>query len=98
MLTIERVLFPTDFSDGSKRAFPQAAILADWHDAELHILNVTGRHRHDYRETKENVPIAINTLTEWLQRPSGSVTETNWTELCRQDDTEALFERMSNPS
>ncbi len=81
MLTIDRVLFPTDFSGGSKRAFPQAAFLADWHDADLHILNVTGRHRHDYRETKENFPIAIDTLTEWLQRPSASVTGTNWTDL-----------------
>jgi nucleotide-binding universal stress UspA family protein len=81
MLTIDRVLFPTDFSDGSKRAFPQAAFLADWHDADLHILNVTGRHRHNYKETKENFPIAIDTLTDWLRRPAASVTGTNWPDL-----------------
>ena len=81
MLTIRRVLFPTDFSDGSKRAFPQAAFLADWHDAELHILNVTGRHRHDYEETKKNFPIPVDTLTEWLRRPSASVEGTNWPDL-----------------
>ncbi len=81
MLTIERVLFPTDFSDGSKRAFPQAAFLADWHDAELHILNVTGRHRHDYEEMKDNFPLSMEMLTEWLRRPSESVQGANWPDL-----------------
>lgn len=81
MLNIQRVLFPTDFSEGSKRAFPQAAFLADWHDAELHVLNVTGRHRHDYSETKKNFPISIDTLTEWLRRPSKSVTGSTWPNL-----------------
>jgi len=81
MLNIRRVLFPTDFTDGSKRAFPQAAFLADWHDAELHILNVTGRHRYDYQENKENFPIPVDTLTEWLRRPSQSVTGSNWPDL-----------------
>jgi nucleotide-binding universal stress UspA family protein len=70
MLNIRHVLFPTDFSEGSKRAFPQAVFLAEWHDADLHILNVTGRHRHDYRATKENFPVPMDTLGEWL-RPSG---------------------------
>ncbi|MFB6249618.1 MAG: universal stress protein [Salinibacter sp.] len=72
MLNIRRVLFPTDFSEGSKRAFPQAAFFADWHDAELHILNVTGRHRYDYKETKANFPIPLDTLTDWRRRPSAS--------------------------
>jgi nucleotide-binding universal stress UspA family protein len=81
MLTIRRVLFPTDFSNGSKRAFPQAAFLADWHDAELHILNVTGRHRHDYEETKKNFPLSMDTLTEWLRRPSASVQGANWPDM-----------------
>lgn len=81
MLNIHRVLFPTDFSDGSKQAFPQAAFLADWHDAELHVLNVTGRHRHDYEETKKNFPISVDTLTEWLRRPSGSGSDANGPDL-----------------
>lgn len=81
MLNIHSVLFPTDFSEGSKRAFPQAAFLADWHDAELHVLNVTGRHRHDYKETKENFPISVDTLSDWLRRPSQSISGTNWPDL-----------------
>lgn len=70
MLSINHVLFPTDFSDGAKRAFPQAAFLADWHDATLHILNVTGRHRHDYRDAKDHFPVPLHTLSEWLGRSS----------------------------
>jgi nucleotide-binding universal stress UspA family protein len=81
MLNIHSVLFPTDFSEGSKRAFPQAAFLADWHDAELHVLNVTGRHRHDYQETTENFPISVDTLSDWLRRPAQSVSGTNWPDL-----------------
>lgn len=40
MLSIRRVLWPTDFSTGAGRAFPYAAALAAWHEAELHVLNV----------------------------------------------------------
>jgi nucleotide-binding universal stress UspA family protein len=92
MLNIRRVLFPTDFSDGSKRAFPQAAFLADWHDAELHILNVTGRHRHDYKETKANFPISLDTLSEWLHRPDQSVTGTTWPDLSSLSITQEQIE------
>lgn len=81
MLSIRRVLFPTDFSVGAKRAFPLAAHLADWHDAELHVLNVTGRHRHDYEEQKEKFPLSLDLLTGWLGRPSASVSGTNWPDL-----------------
>ena len=66
MLTIQRVLFPTDFSDGAREAFPQAAALAHWHDAELHVMNVTGRHRHDYEDATKHFPIDDATLTDWL--------------------------------
>lgn len=40
MLSIERILWPTDFSQGASRAFPHAAALTDWHDAQLSVLNV----------------------------------------------------------
>lgn len=40
MLSIRRILWPTDLSTGAGRAFPYAAALASWHDAELHVLNV----------------------------------------------------------
>lgn len=41
MLSIRRILWPTDFSQGADQAFPHAAALASWHEAELHVLNVT---------------------------------------------------------
>jgi nucleotide-binding universal stress UspA family protein len=40
MLSIQRILWPTDFSEGAEAAFPYAAVLADWHDADLHVVNV----------------------------------------------------------
>ena len=93
MLTIDRVLFPTDFSEGAERAFPQAAHLADWHDAELHVLNVTGRHRHDFEETKEQFPIPEETLQDWLGRPSTSASGAHWPDVAslpiRQAQVEA---------
>lgn len=80
MLTIQRILFTTDLSDGSKRAFPQAAFLADWHDAELHILNVTGRHKHDYKEKTDRFPIDLDTLSGWCP-PASSGAPTNTPDL-----------------
>jgi nucleotide-binding universal stress UspA family protein len=70
MLQIRRLLFPTDFSEGAQRAFPQAAFLADWHDAELHLLNVTGRHRHDYPDARAQFPVPPDMLADWLRRPA----------------------------
>jgi nucleotide-binding universal stress UspA family protein len=40
MLRIERILFPTDFSDCAERAFSHAAHMADLLGAELHVLHV----------------------------------------------------------
>ena len=38
-MTIQKILFPTDFTATSERAFSAAARLADVFDAELHVLN-----------------------------------------------------------
>jgi len=97
MLSIQRVLFPTDFSEGAKRAFPQAAYLADWHDAELHILNVTGRHRHDYEDAKRHFPIPDETLAEWLRRPHRSVSGANWPDLEALPTTQNQVESSEPP-
>jgi len=40
LLSIDRIVWPTDLSTGAERAFPHAAALAEWHDAALHVLNV----------------------------------------------------------
>ena len=41
MLTIRRILFPTDYSACAEGAFTHAAYLADRYEAELHLLHVT---------------------------------------------------------
>lgn len=66
MLSIERILFPTDFSEGAARAFPQAAFLAHAHDADLCILSVVGRHLHTYHEMKQRHPLTKNELAEMM--------------------------------
>jgi universal stress protein A len=40
MITIKRILYPTDFSDCAKTAEEYATALADQFQAELHVLNV----------------------------------------------------------
>lgn len=64
MLKIKRILFPTDYSAGAAAAFPQAAFLADAHDAELTILNVAGRHLHSYHDMLERHPLEEDELRE----------------------------------
>jgi nucleotide-binding universal stress UspA family protein len=66
MLALRRILFPTDFSDGAALAFPQAAALAAWHDAELHVLNVTER----AAPPEETLPVSLDVLRGWLGRAS----------------------------
>jgi len=66
MLQIDRVLYPTDLTTGAERAFPQAAALAEWHAAELHVLNVAGRHDHRYEEMRAHFPISMDRLHAML--------------------------------
>lgn len=64
MLSIRRILWPTDFSTGAARAFPHAAALASWHGAELHVLNV----KEDGASADEDrsFPIPHDTLQDLL--------------------------------
>jgi nucleotide-binding universal stress UspA family protein len=62
MLSIRRILWPTDFSTGAGRAFPYAAALASWHEAELHVLNV----KEEGAEVDASVPISQEDLTDLL--------------------------------
>lgn len=65
MLSIRRILWPTDFSTGAGRAFPYAAALASWHEAELHVLNVQ---ENGGRETgmDDSFPVSQDTLSDLL--------------------------------
>jgi nucleotide-binding universal stress UspA family protein len=58
MLTIERILFPTDFSDGSERALDAALALAAEFDAELHMLHAVVLHSDDPNDPAHHFPDA----------------------------------------
>jgi nucleotide-binding universal stress UspA family protein len=71
MLTIRRILFPTDFSDNAARAFPRAVSLAARHDAELHVVHVTEPSTAPNEQSGRSLPVSSDVLNEWLGRPSG---------------------------
>jgi nucleotide-binding universal stress UspA family protein len=62
MLSVRRILWPTDFSTGAGRAFPHAAAMAAWHEAELHVLNV----KEEETEADASFPVSQETLTDLL--------------------------------
>ena len=70
MLTINRILVPTDLSDHAQRALQHAAVLADWHDAELYLLNVAGRHMYEYATMRDHFPMDRSALDAALH-PNG---------------------------
>lgn len=72
MLNIERILVPTDLSACADEALRHAAFLADWHDAELHLLNVAARHMHAYDTMKERFPFDDDALEALLQPDDGT--------------------------
>lgn len=66
MLEIRRILWPTDFSEGAGRAFPYAAALASWHEAELHVLNVKEDGSAEPTGMESSFPVSQDTLTRLL--------------------------------
>ncbi|MFB6230373.1 MAG: universal stress protein [Salinibacter sp.] len=94
MLTIQRILFTTDLSEGARRAFPQAVHLADRHDAGLHVLNVTNPRRHDGSETTASFPVSLDTLADWF---ATSAREENCPDLATMSITQKQVESESPP-
>lgn len=66
MLSIQRILWPTDFSTEAARAFPYAAALASWHEAEIHVLNVAEDRSAEGRGMAEEFPMSVGTLANLL--------------------------------
>ena len=56
MLKIKKILYPTDFSNCSKQAFPHALFLAQKYSAELHILHVITIHTGDTYNPEYDFP------------------------------------------
>lgn len=58
MLTLGRILFPTDFSDLANRALDHALALAHRHEAELHLLHAVVLHADDPHDPAHLLPNA----------------------------------------
>jgi len=59
-MKIEKILFPTDFSEAAGRAFESAVFLADTHNAELLILHVVDQlHGFTHYEILALTPMEI---------------------------------------
>ena len=58
MLTVNRILFPTDFSPGSERALDTALALAQEFGAELHMLHAVVLHSDDPNDPAHHFPDA----------------------------------------
>lgn len=67
MLTVNRILFPTDFSQGSERALDSALALAQEFGAELHMLHAVVLHTDDPNDPTHHFPDAEE-IRERLER------------------------------
>jgi nucleotide-binding universal stress UspA family protein len=67
MLSIQRILWPTDFSTGAEHAFPYAAALAQWHEAELHLLNVREGDEAARTDMTAKFPVSTDALAPLLE-------------------------------
>ncbi|MFB6368144.1 MAG: universal stress protein [Gemmatimonadota bacterium] len=68
MTNIDRILFPTDFSESSHQALPYAVALAETHDAELHLLHASVLHASDPANPSHHFPEMENLTTELEER------------------------------
>ena len=71
MLNINTILVPTDLSDCAAEALRHAAFLADWHAADLHVVNVAARHMHQYEAMRDGFPMEDAALDALLQPDDG---------------------------
>jgi nucleotide-binding universal stress UspA family protein len=69
MLTIERILVPTDYSPCAEGAFTHAAYLADLHGAELHVLHVVEERGEPLEAALRNVAITPEDIAGDLDLP-----------------------------
>ncbi|RLC55307.1 MAG: universal stress protein [Chloroflexi bacterium] len=70
MLNIDKILFPTDFSDCAESAFSHAAYLADRYDAELHILHVEEEKGITLADRLDDFCITPDEIAEQLHLPT----------------------------
>jgi nucleotide-binding universal stress UspA family protein len=69
MLSVDRILFPTDGSDCAKAAHDRAVTLAQRHRAELHVLNVVEKRTNNLDNLAELIDIRQEDILEDLRIP-----------------------------
>lgn len=60
MLPLNRILYPTDFSEGSKHAFPHALHLARRHGAIIHVIHAMAYVLHEYPNIEQDFEAEAN--------------------------------------
>lgn len=75
MINIERILFPTDFSESSRQALPYAVALAETHDAELHLLHASVLHASDPANPSHQFPEMANLQEQLEERADARMKE-----------------------
>lgn len=68
MTRIDRILFPTDFSESSHQALPYAVALAEAHEAELHLLHASVLHASDPANPSHRFPEMESLTSELAER------------------------------
>jgi len=76
MLTIRKILFPTDFSNASTAALGHAVMLADSFEAELTLLHVAADERHSLQAHFPELEKAADELQELAEEQLAEMTDT----------------------
>ena len=80
MLKIDKILFPTDFSETAEQALDYALFLAEQYEAELHLLHAVVLHGHDPNDEGSDFPEPseiIARLFEIADSEMGRIAEQN---------------------
>lgn len=85
MTHVDRLLFPTDFSESSRQALPYAVALAETHGAELHLLHASVLHASDPANPSHHFPEMESLTTELEERADARMEE-----LTREHAPESL--------
>lgn len=76
MWTVDRILYPTDFSETARQALPWAVSLARRFGAELHVLHALSLHAADPAGLEGAFPIPESMFEEWTHRAEEALSET----------------------
>ena len=88
-MKVERILFPTDFSDTARAAFGRALFLAEVFEAELHMLHAVVLHEYDPNNPEQDFPEAEDVFRKLFE-----IADSNMAALLKQQGREMLTLRQ----